>query len=148
MFAIETDSPSHDKNMPHQNKADAMIKSIEEFKERLQTLKEEHPDGHPLLNDLEDLLDSLQTNLGEPLKTSDFVKVPDGTTCCERFETCSFYRAVDGIEDISDLLREYTNVYCCGLAKNRCARLIYLKCHGKPHADNISPSGDDFSNYI
>jgi hypothetical protein len=125
-----------------------MKKSIEEFKTRLQTLKEEHPDGHPLLNDLQELLDSLQTSQGEVFKTSDFIKTPDGALCCDRFEDCPFFRVVYGIENISDILREYTNVYCCGPAKNRCARLVHLKCHGESLADNISPSGDDFSTYL
>ena len=122
-----------------------LIKSLEAS---VLFLRGRYPEGHPLLTNLERQLQSLKSRaVNLPEKTAN-EQTSRAISCCERLDVCPFFRAVHGVENISDILKEYEEVYCCGPAKKECFRLKYMEKHGGPPAENISPTGDDFLKYI
>ena len=66
---------------------------------------------------------------------------------CKYLKTCGFFKEVKDKEHI-DVLNEYLNVFCRGSLREKCYRLDFMKTHGEPPKDTISPSGLDYLEYI
>lgn len=125
-----------------------MSELIISLEKSVEFLRGRYPEGNPLLTCLETQLHNLKTKKARIAENSAALHVPEGSTCCGRLEECAFFEDMQHIEELSDVLKEFITIYCCGPARESCHRLKYLEEHGCTTTAKISPAGDDYSKYL
>ncbi|PLX89684.1 MAG: hypothetical protein C0619_10805 [Desulfuromonas sp.] len=125
-----------------------MSELVQSLEKSVEFLRGRYPDGNPLLTCLETQLNNLKAKKARIAEKSYAEHIPEASTCCQRLEECAFFEDMQHIDELSDVLKDFISVYCCGPATESCSRLKHLKEHGTPPSEKISPAGDDYSKYL